>query len=419
MSHPQNKKQRLVVGTDADDTAVETSMSISFSSLSVDIISNIFGHLPLEEIMRSRRVCKKTNEAVKETEVPLGGRSTNTYTLDSIEKYNALIVMAEALPGLQQICIDSQSYDSKYKKKEGEFKYIDGEIPNEEVAASTAGYVTLDIVDALSNSKFPKLHALTISRGAPLNGRYPSLFNFSHLEKLTIDCCANIKFELEMLAGLPSLKEFKCVRNNLVGTLKSLGVCKDTLESIKLADGNVPGTISGNFMDLANFPRLRSLDLYNTVGIRGSLCDIDGDNDNHFPMLESLLLPSTVVGGLRYEVMRVADAKQLIKDLTPLRRKRPALFNHALFKKLYWKLSSESPDVIDPRGDPEFDFRNYTFYFVQSGSYLGWRWEQSFDYTPDHPFEVHWLDPPSSDVAKRFIPSGTGRFYKGEYFFRH
>ena len=213
-----------------------------------------------------------------------------------------------------------------------------------------------------------------------------------------------------MLSGLSSLKEFDCVRNKLVtGSLSSLSVCKDTLETIKIADGNVP--ISGNLMDLANFKRLKHVDLYNTKGISGNLGDIDADNDDHFPMLEKLRLPSTVIGGSRYEVMHLADAKQLIKDLTPLRRKRPELF-----EKLYWKLSEESPDTINPREDQrEYDFRNYCFFFVQSGSYLGWRWEEKFDYTPDRPFEVHWLDHPSSAVAKRFIPKGTGRFYKGEY----
>ena len=213
-----------------------------------------------------------------------------------------------------------------------------------------------------------------------------------------------------MLSGLSSLKEFDCVRNKLVtGSLSSVSVSKDTLETFKIADGNVP--ISGNLMDLANFKRLKHVDLYNTKGISGNLGDIDADNDDHFPMLEKLLLPSTVIGGSRYEVMHLADAKQLIKDLTPLRRKRPELF-----EKLYWKLSEESPDTINPREDQrEYDFRNYCFFFVQSGSYLGWRWEEKFDYTPDRPFEVHWLDHPSSAVAKRFIPKGTGRFYKGEY----
>ena len=109
--------------------------------------------------------------------------------------------------------------------------------------------------------------------------------------------------------------------------------------------------------------------------------------------------------------MHVADAKQLIKDLTPLRRKRPELF-----KDLDWKLSEESPDIMSPNEDQrDYDFRQYAFFFVQDGSYLGWMWEEKFYYTPDRPFEVQWLDHPSSSVAKRFIPKGTGRFYKGKY----
>ena len=62
----------------------------------------------------------------------------------------------------------SQSYESKYEKKEGEFKYNDGEDP-EEVDAGSTESITLDIVDALS--KFPKLHALDISSRTPLNAR--------------------------------------------------------------------------------------------------------------------------------------------------------------------------------------------------------------------------------------------------------
>ena len=209
------------------------------------------------------------------------------------------------------------------------------------------------------------------------------------------------------------LSKYLSAYNKLVtGSLGSLSVCKDTLESIEIADGNVP--ISGNLMDLANFKLLKHVNLYNTNGISGNLGDIDADNNDHFPKLERLRLPSTVIGGLMYEVMHLADAKQLIKDLTPLRRKRPELFDK-LYGSVYWKLSRESPDIMDPNEEErEYDFRQYTFFFVQSGSYLGWRWEEKFDYTPDHPFEVHWLDHPSNDVAKKFIPEGMGRFYKGK-----
>jgi len=137
-----------------------------------------------------------------------------------------------------------------------------------------------------------------------------------------------------MLAGLPCLKEFECVNNALVtGSLKSLSVCKDTLEQITLGDGEVP--FSGELMDLADFLRLKSVDLMHAKGISGSLLDIDADNDDLFPVIEKLRLPDTVVGAHYYEVMHIADAKQLIKDLLPLCRKRPSLF-----KGIFWLLSN-------------------------------------------------------------------------------
>ena len=105
-----NKKQRLDNGVDEDVVA-------SFTSLSTDILANIFGHLPLKEIMRVRRVCKKTIDAVKETLVPLESNKYRCFRIDSIKMYNALVVMAEVLPGLQQIRVDGPSYSSKRREE--------------------------------------------------------------------------------------------------------------------------------------------------------------------------------------------------------------------------------------------------------------------------------------------------------------
>jgi len=250
---------------------------------------------------------------------------------------------------------------------------------------------------------------------------YKNLHSFpacsSHLESLSIEGCKKIKFDFDMLAGLPCLKEFECKSNSLVtGSLKTLSLCKNTLERIKLGDGEVP--FSGTLTDLADFPRLKSLDLDRTKGITGSLLDIDANNDDLFPMLEKLHLPDTMIGGDRYEVMHIAEGKQLIKDLLPLRRKRPSLFKGDRGGEVYWQLSRESPDILDPNQDPEFQFRQYSFFFVEAGDdsqYLGWRWEQKWDYTPDHPLEVTWFGHVPKKVAKGFVPSGMGRFYKGYY----
>eukprot|EP00986_Skeletonema_menzelii_P011060 scaffold5571_cov102-Skeletonema_menzelii.AAC.2 len=407
MPHP-NRKQRLG-GADDDGKQQDDA---NFSSLSTDILANIYCCLPLKEIMRSRRVSKKSSDAVKKTSEPIVASIYKYFEVNSVMNYNALAVMAEAMPGLQQVSLGSSKYG------EEKFKYIDGEEPDEEEVAHNAEYTALNIVDVLSPANFPNLHALCIDSNAPLNGKYPSLFNFSNLEKLTISRCNTIKFGFDMLAGLRSLKEFECIHNKLAtGNLKDLSVCQNTLERIDIVCSD-DAPIGGNFMDLANFPNLKSLTLHQTK-VTGQLRDI-GDDD--FPMLEVLKLPSTVVGGNRYEIQRVAQAKELIDELLPLRRKRPELFSDRYF---HWKLSDESEDVADPRMDFMPDYHNYCFYFVQAGSRLGWRWEKKFDYTPDNPFEVHWLDPVPNkksndyqayaDVAKSFIPNGAGRFFKGLY----
>lgn len=147
MSEQSNKKQRLDKGVDDDVIA-------SFTSLSTDILANIFGHLPLKEIMRVRRVCKKTIDAVKETEVPIESNKYRCFKIDSIEKFNALIGMSETLPGLQQFGLSSPSYESKYKGG-GDFKYADGEDPVEESTAAADGVTTLNLDDVLS--KFPNV----------------------------------------------------------------------------------------------------------------------------------------------------------------------------------------------------------------------------------------------------------------------
>jgi len=54
MSETSNKKPRLDNGVDDDVIA-------SFTSLSTDILANIFGHLPLKEIMRVRYVTVLTS----------------------------------------------------------------------------------------------------------------------------------------------------------------------------------------------------------------------------------------------------------------------------------------------------------------------------------------------------------------------
>jgi hypothetical protein len=95
MPHP-TKKQRLEGHPSAAVAAGDDSVA-SFDDLA-DVLPNVLGFLLLEEIMGSRRINKTTMEAVRKTIVPLTG-----FCVGSVGKYNAMNVMTEALPNLQQI----------------------------------------------------------------------------------------------------------------------------------------------------------------------------------------------------------------------------------------------------------------------------------------------------------------------------
>eukprot|EP00984_Skeletonema_dohrnii_P033277 scaffold29298_cov152-Skeletonema_dohrnii-CCMP3373.AAC.10 len=88
-----------------------------------------------------------------------------------------------------------------------------------------------------------------------LNGRYPVLFNFPMLQRLKLSYCLFLKWDLDMLSGSPLLRELKLyTQPGLTGDLKSLRVMKNTLEKV---DIQYCHKIHGNFMELADFPRLK------------------------------------------------------------------------------------------------------------------------------------------------------------------
>ena len=195
-------------------------------SLRTDELAHIFGYLSPEDIMRSR-LNTKMREAAKKTFVPPAD-----FVVDSVRSYNAMRAMTTALPNLQQIELNDTPH------------YVDGEDPDEFWAADTANFTAHDI-DIISN--FRKLRILELNF-ANLNGRYPVLFNFPLLQKLTIVYCDCVKWDLEMLAGMPMLKELECHYNEcLTGNISSLRVLKDTLEKVSIVDCK---RVEGNFMDL-------------------------------------------------------------------------------------------------------------------------------------------------------------------------
>eukprot|EP00984_Skeletonema_dohrnii_P016869 scaffold7561_cov227-Skeletonema_dohrnii-CCMP3373.AAC.2 len=299
--------------------------------------------------------------------------STCDFKVDSERSYNAMRVMTAALRNLQQISICSLGRGHKFS---------DGEDPNEELARRTAHLPTQDINII---SSFRKLRALHIDTKF-LNGRYPALFDFPLLEKLSIKYCNYLKFDLDMLEGLPLLKELNlvCDKNpHFTGNLKSLRVLKDTLEKVEI-DGRLK--IRGNFMDLADFPRLEVLCLRDTK-VKGDIRNI-GEDD--FLALKSLSLPKRVRGGMCYQFQSISDVPSFMHTIHVLLQRTPTLFKRSdrdLSDAFGWRLSEDSPDWYG--GGP------FYLQFIREGSRLGWSWYYGCRWTPRderYSCETNWLD---------------------------
>jgi hypothetical protein len=190
-----------------------------------------------------------------------------------------------------------------------------------------------------------------------------------------------LKWDLEMLEGLPLLKVLDCVNNNrFSGSVFSLRVLKDTLEQVEIT--NCRG-VEGNFMDLADFPRLKELDLIYTP-VSG---DIRNFGEGDFPALESLSLPHTVYGGIGHALQRISDAPEVISTLYSIRKQRPNLL-----KDWCGDLSEDSPDWYYVEDDDGYNIAPFDIVFVQAGPRIGYRWE-SYNNDVPTPCEVNWLDP--------------------------
>jgi hypothetical protein len=381
------KKMRL-----SDETAKE---------LGTDLVAIILSFLRYDDILRAR-VCTTWRDAARKTIVPL-----TYFRVDSVRKVNAMRAISTALPNLQQLLICKLGHGHKYS---------DGEDPDEEWAARTVDETphNIDII-----SRFSKLRRLDIFN-APSNGRYPVLFNFPLLQKLSIRYgrYLYLKWDLEMLSGLPFLKELGCydAHLDLTGSLSSLRVLKDTLEEVVIQRCPL---VRGTFTDLADFPRLKKLDLGGCTVVTGDIRDI---SEHDFPALESLSLPHSVHGGIGFKFRRFLEVPSFMHAIQLLLQRSPTMFESDLLSgAFYWRLSRHSPDWYEWDDDSENPKPPFSLQFVQAGSRLGWSWiccsnsgsdsdgiynSDSDDDNDDDlseensSCEINWLDPePSSESS--------------------
>jgi hypothetical protein len=358
--------------------ANHNNLANSFDDLGTDELAHIFGFLPPEDIMLAR-LNNKMREAAKKAIVP-----PTDFEVRNVVTYNAMAAMTTALPNLQQITLVDD--DDEHQK------YNDGEDPDERMAVQTANWTTREI-DIIS--RFGKLRILRIF-DAPLNGRYPFLFNFPLLRSLNMSYCDYLNWDLEMLTGLPLLTEVCCDSNpGLTGNINSLRVLKDILTKVVISDCDC---VEGQFMDLADFPRLKTLNLIDTA-VTGDIRDI-GDND--FSAVIELTLPYGVYGGTGYEFQRISDVSDFMNTIHSVSKQRPTLLEN-----WHGELSGDSPDWYEGEGYDYgyegFDTPPFHVVFVQAGSRVGYQWKTSSGV----PCEVNWLDPEpakeSSDYEKYIV----------------
>ena len=398
-----------------------------------------------EKIMLAR-LNKKMRDAATKTVVPISKFGfKNTFCVGDVNRYHTLAAMVTSLPNLQQIEIWNLEYYSGPIVN----VYYDGEDPEYEIPTHDLDLAPHDIGIL---SSFVKLRELTIE-GAPLNGRYPTLFNFPLLQKLHLRGMHNFKFDLEMLVGLPNLEELRSEGVFVTGNIRSLGILKDTLTKIVIFVHQYHDTyLQGNLMDVADFPKLQYLSLsfpqltgdlnemkksafpaletlkiINRWNVRGNLMnlsdlphlkDLDlgctavtGDirdiGNDDFPSLESLQLPPGVYGGWGFQFQSISDAPDVIAAVYILMKKRPNL----QLENWFAELSDDSPYSYEAIGNEE-DFDEgpqppFKIEIVKAGSRLGWRWlDFDADGNTTQPCEINWLDPEpdkESDHYQQYI----------------
>jgi hypothetical protein len=260
------------------------------------------------------------------------------------------------------------------------------------------------------------LRELVLEECPDVEGNFMALADFPKLRSLHLDDTAVTVDIGDLLDGdFARLEELVCTGFNMSlvsGNIRNLRVLKDTLTNVTVTHSDV----EGEFMDLADFPQLKMLDLGYTA-VTGDIRDIGNDD---FSKLEDLFLPSTIYGGDDYELQRISDAPELMRALYHLRKHHPSL----TFEDWTGNLSEDSPDWYwyDWDEGNEMDENGVSPPFcvslVVAGTRIGYQWKNEFG---KHHCEVNWLDPEpdknSTDYGKYIAElqqiENQVDFYKG------
>mmetsp|Transcript_9430 Transcript_9430/g.20406 ORF Transcript_9430/g.20406 Transcript_9430/m.20406 type:complete len:510 (+) Transcript_9430:16-1545(+) len=409
-----------------------TRPSPDIDAIGHDMLNVVFGFLNWREVLKAR-VSRRWRDIATHVRVPPSSvtkkgktlRGSAAYTshdfqVNSETSYQTLVGLARVLPNLQQIQLGRLGYQDKFTDGEDstprielmdddEFSDVD-DFNDDDEFSDEDDFYDIEREDVREHdvgivAKFQQLRNLYII-DAPLNGRYPVIFNFPHLQKLHIDV-PYLKWDLSMLKGLPRLEELVCLRDDraihgndvcqeaVTGDVQSLRVLKFTLKTLKIARCV---NVVGNLLNLADFPLLEDLDLHGT-SVTG---DLRSMQVHHFPKMKTLGLPDL-------EFHRIGDVPGSMDTIFSLKKRTPSLF-----RQKFWHLAKSSQDryIGQSRGRTESTKEElntkppFTIEVVKAGPRLGWRWTNA---DPRELFrsdiescEINWIDPAPDDLSEEY-----------------
>lgn len=334
--------------------------STTVDLLDVDVLSTVLSFLHWTDVLNAR-VSRKWKSAaamspVKELNVKKPQIAVNLERIST------------ALPGL-----DTLRFDFFFASSE-QFYFIEGEDAESGLQLENLDDAPPALVNLAPIQNFSRLQHLAL-RHTRLNGSYPYLFQLQNLRTLDLLLNRWLKWDLEMLSGLPNLRKLHCRRNAmLTGDLRSVRVLRRTLEDL---DIHLCVKVTGSFNELFDFDRLERLDLADTR-VTGDIRNI-GPSD--FKSLKQLELGDGIYGG--GNLQSIHEAAEIMSARYTLKKRTPELFQNRR-----WWLSDDSPEHYTSNAHRS---RAPPFYveFVKAGPRLGWRWTNC---VVGGACETYWLD---------------------------
>lgn len=351
-------------------SASKNDAATAIAALGVDALSLALGFLAWRDVLGCRVVCGRFKDAASIAPVPptddvRGDRVVPAPCVDSRRACDALASVARTLPNLQQICF---------------YPIADS-------------YLWLTSREVDSVARLRNLRSLILSHvnvRLEKGRRFPAPFEFPRLRKLRLSNVDGLTLDLGSLSGFPVLEDLYCSNiRHLRGGIECLRPLQSTLRVVAIK--SCPG-VNGDFMDLADFPGLETLEIKDAP-VGG---DVRKLKDRDFPALKHLSLPTGAYGfGI---FARVADAPEVMRAFCRLGKRNGTVIDGGR----RWYLSDDS---VDRYGIDVFSLLvpPFEIELVRAGPRVGWRWTNG---QRRGCCEINWYgdDPPEgSDDREEYL----------------